>query len=110
VTAKIQIGLIALIVLSAGAAVFVSVLIARRQDLPSAARRAFLLSNVSLIFCLTSAIAGFSIYLQRHFWGSFLFAVAAIFLILKFAFVRRFAHLIRRASRAQVSRAVSKRT
>ena len=106
----IQLGLIALIILSAGAAIYVSVLIARRQDLPSTARRAFLLSNVSLIFCLAATIAGFSIYLQRHFWGSFLFAVAAIFLIFKFAFVRRFAHLIRRASPAQVSRAVNKRT
>jgi hypothetical protein len=113
-TSKLQLGLIALIILSAGAAVFVSVLIARRQDLPSAARRAFLLSNVSLIFCLASAIAGFSIYLRMHFWGSFLFAVAAIFLILKFAFVRRFAHLIRAgraaASDPAVARAVSKRT
>jgi hypothetical protein len=114
VTAKIQVGLIALIILSAVAAVYISVLIARRQDLPLAARRAFLFSNVSLIFCLAAAIAGFSVYLQMHFWGSFLFAVAAAFLILKFAFVRRFAHLIRgvnrTASQAQANRAISKRT
>ncbi len=94
-TARIQFGLLALIALSALAAVYVSVLIGRRQDLPSAARRAFLLSNVALIFCLAAAIAGFSIYLRMHFWGNFLLALAAIFLVLKFAFVRRFAHLIR---------------
>lgn len=113
-TAAIKFGLIALIILSVGAAIYVSVLIARRQDLPAAARRAFLLSNVSLAFCLAAAIAGFSIYLQKHFWGSVLFAVAAIFLILKFAFVRRFAHLIRsgqpRTSNPAVARAVGKRT
>ena len=113
-TAKIQFGLIALIILSATAAVYVSVLIARRQDLPAAARRAFLLSNVSLILCLASAIAGFSIYLQMHFWGSFLLAIAAAFLILKFAFVRKFAHLIReynpKTARTEVTHAVGKRT
>ncbi|MGB6484811.1 MAG: hypothetical protein WBE86_15100 [Candidatus Acidiferrales bacterium] len=91
----VRTGLILLIVLSAGAAVFVSVLIARRQDLPSAARRAFLLSNVSLIFCLAAFIIGISIYSRMHFWGNFLLALAAIFLVLKFVFVRRFAHLIR---------------
>lgn len=113
-TVKIQIGLIALITLSAGAAVFVSVLIARRQDLPATARRAFLLSNVSLIFCLTAAIAGVSIFSRMHFWGNSLLIVAAFFLILKFVFVRRFAHLIRSGQRATsnstVARAVTKRT
>jgi hypothetical protein len=114
VTTKIQIGLIALIILSAGAAIFVSVLIARRQDLPAAARRAFLLSNVSLIFCLAAAIAGISIYSRAHYWGNALFLLAALFLVLKFVLVRRFAHLIRSGERAAanpvVSRAVGKRT
>ncbi|HKF50731.1 MAG TPA: hypothetical protein VKB26_00340 [Candidatus Acidoferrales bacterium] len=113
-TPAIKLGLIALIILSAGAAVFVSVLIARRQDLPAVARRAFLLSNVSLIFCLASAIAGVSIYSRMHFWGNFLLIVAAFFLVLKFVFVRRFAHLIRSGERAasnpNVARAVAKRT
>lgn len=113
-TAKIQIGLVALIILSAGAAVFVSILIAKRQDLPAAARRAFLLSNVSLIFCLTAAIAGVSIYSRTHSWGNALLILAAFFLILKFVFVRRFAHLIRSGQRAAsntaVARAVTKRT
>ncbi len=113
-TAKIQLGLIALIILSAGAAIFVSILIARRQDLPAAARRAFLFSNVSLIFCLAAAIAGISLYSRAHFWGNALLVLAAIFLILKFVFVRRFAHLIRRGqaviSSPAVVRAVSKRT
>jgi hypothetical protein len=99
-TAKIQFGLFALIALSALAAVYVSVLIARRQDLPSAARRAFLLSNVSLIFCLAATIAGISFYSRAHFWGKALLILAAIFLILKFVFVRRFAHLIRRGQTA----------
>lgn len=94
-TAKIQLGLIALIILSAGAAVFVSVLISRRHDLPAAARRAFLFSNVSLIFCLAAAIAGISIYSRMHFWGNLFLLLAALLLILKFVFVRRFAHLIR---------------
>jgi hypothetical protein len=112
--AKIQLGLIALIILSAGAAIFVSVLIARRQDLPAPARRAFLLSNVSLIFCLATCIAGVSIYSRMHFWGNSLLIVAAFFLVLKFIFVRRFAHLIRSGQRAasnpSVARAVTKRT
>lgn len=99
-TPAIKFGLIALIILSAGAAVFVSVLIAKRQDLPVAARRAFLLSNVSLIFCLAAAIAGISIYSRMHFWGNALLIVAAAFLVLKFIFVRRFAHMIRSAERA----------
>ncbi|MGB7227412.1 MAG: hypothetical protein WBD26_06610 [Candidatus Acidiferrales bacterium] len=110
-TPKIQFGLIALITLSALAAVYVSVLIARRQDLPSAARRAFLLSNVSLIFCLA---AGIALYSRVHFWGNALLILAAIFLVLKFAFVRRFAHLIRRGQPASqhsaVADAVGKRT
>lgn len=113
-TPAIKYGLIALIFLSAGAAVFVSVLIARRQDLPAAARRAFLLSNVSLIFCLAAAIAGISIYSQMHFWGNTLLILAAAFLVLKFIFVRRFAHMIRSsqnsASNAPVARAIGKGT
>ena len=113
-TPKIQFGLIALITLSALAAVYVSVLIARRQDLPSAARRAFLLSNVSLIFCLAAVIAGIALYSRVHFWGNALLILAAIFLVLKFAFVRRFAHLIRRGQPASqhsaVADAVGKRT
>ncbi|MGC1105340.1 MAG: hypothetical protein WA876_02270, partial [Candidatus Acidiferrales bacterium] len=88
-------GLIALIVLSAAAAVYVSVIIARRQDLPSAARRAFLLSNVSLIFCLAAFIIGISIYSRMHFWGDVLLGLAGAFLVLKFVLVRQFAHLIR---------------
>lgn len=99
-TTNVQVGLIVLIILSAGAAVFVSVLIARRHDLPAAARRAFLLSNVSLIFCLAAAIAGISIYSRVHFWGNALLILAAALLILKFVFVRRFAHLIRSGERA----------
>lgn len=99
-TPAAKFGLIALIVISAGAAVFVSVLIARRKDLPAAARRAFLLSNVSLIFCLAAAIAGISIYSRMHFWGNALLILAAALLVLKFVFVRRFAHLIRSAERA----------
>lgn len=94
-TPIIKFGLIALIILSVGAAVCVSVLIARRQDLPVAARRAFLFSNVSLIFCLAAAVAGISIYSRVHFWGNAFLILAAAFLILKFVFVRRFAHLIR---------------
>lgn len=99
-TPIIKFGLIGLIILSAGAAVYVSVLIAKRQDLPAAARRAFLLSNVSLIFCLAAAIAGISIYSHMHFWGNALLIGAAVLLVLKFIFVRRFAHLIRAAERA----------
>lgn len=94
-TFKAQIGLIALIALSAAAAVFVSVLIARRQDISRAARRAFLLSNAALILCLASAVAGISIYPAAPRWGLALGAVAAISLVLKFVFVRQFAHRIR---------------
>lgn len=107
-TPAIRFGLIALIILSAGAAVYVSVLIARRQDLPAAARRAFLLSNVSLIFCLAAAIAGISIYSRMHFWGNALLVVAAALLVLKFVFVRRFAHLIRAGERAATSAAIAR--
>jgi hypothetical protein len=82
--------------------------------LPSAARRAFLLSNVSLIVCLAAAIAGISLYSRAHSWGNALLILAAIFLILKFIFVRRFAHLIRRGPTASphsaVAGAVGKRT
>jgi hypothetical protein len=95
VTAKIQFGLAALVILSAGASVYVSLLIARRRDLPAAARRAFLFSNVSLIFCLAAAIAGISVYSRAQVWGNSLLFLAAFFLVLKFVFVRRFAHLIR---------------
>lgn len=109
-TPAIKFGLIALIVISAGAAVYVSLLIARRQDLPAAARRAFLFSNVSLIFCLAAAVAGISIYSHMHFWGNTLLIVAAAFLILKFVFVRRFAHLIRSAERAASLPAVARTT
>lgn len=96
-TPAIQFGLIALIILSAGAAVFVSLLIARRQDLPQQARRAFLLSNVSLIFCLAATIAGISLYSRLHFWGGFLLGLAGAFLIVKFVLVRQFAHRIRQS-------------
>lgn len=113
-TPAIKFGLIALMILSTGAAVFVSVLIARRQDLPVDARRAFLLSNVSLIFCLAAGIAGVSIYSRMHFRGNCLLVLAALFLVLKFVFVRRFAHLIRSGERAAssgtVAGAATKRT
>lgn len=107
-TLAIKFGLIVLIILSAGAAVYVSVLIARRHDLPAAARRAFLLSNVSLIFCLAAAIAGISIYSRMHFWGNALLIVAAALLVLKFVFVRRFAHLIRAGERAAANAAMAR--
>ncbi len=113
-TPAVKFGLIALIILSAAAAVYVSVLIARRQDLPAAARRAFLFSNVSLIFCLAAAIAGISIYSRMHFWGNALLILAAAFVVLKFIFVRRFAHLIRSGqktvSNAPIARAIGKGT
>lgn len=111
-TPAIKFGLIALIVFSAGAAVYVSVLIGRRQDLPSDARRAFLLSNVSLIFCLAAFIFGVSIYSRNNFWGGFLLGMAGAFLILKFVLVRQFAHRIRSgvANSSQATAAPSKRT
>jgi len=94
---KIQIGLIALIALSAGAAIFVSVLIAKRQDLPRAARRAFLFSNLALIFCLASAVGGISILNSSRDFGLTLLGLAVVFLVIKFALVRKFAHLIRQS-------------
>lgn len=93
--AKLQFGLLGLIALSALAAIGVSILIARRRDLAVAARRAFLLSNVALILCLASAIAGVSVYPATHLWGNILLGLAVAFLILKFVLVRQFAHLIR---------------
>ena len=93
--AKLQFGLLGLITLSALAAIGVSILIARRQDLAMAARRAFLLSNVALVLCLASAIGGISVYGTSHLWGNTLLGLAAIFLVLKFVLVRQFAHLIR---------------
>lgn len=95
-TFTVQVGLIALIIFSAGAAVFVSVLIARRRDLPAAARRAFLLSNVALVLCMATLVAGISIYPATHSWGLTLEGAAIFFLVLKFVFVRQFAHQIRR--------------
>lgn len=104
-TSTVQIGLIALIFLSAAAAIFVSVLISRRRDLPVAARRAFLLSNLALIACLASAIAGISVLPQHELPGSLLVGFAAVCLIVKFVLVRRFAHLIRRGSGANFTAA-----
>ena len=95
-TFKVQVGLIALIILSAGAAVFVSVVIARRQDISRAARQAFLLSNAALVLCLATLVAGISTYPASHGWGLTLEAAAVVFLVLKFVFVRQFAHRIRR--------------
>ncbi|HKV28555.1 MAG TPA: hypothetical protein VJN90_09830 [Candidatus Acidoferrales bacterium] len=95
-TARIQFGLLALIALSALAAIGVTILIARRQDISGAARRAFLLSNAALVLCLASAVAGIAIYPAAPSWGLTLGAVAVVCLILKFIFVRQFAHLIRR--------------
>jgi len=94
---KIQIGLIALIALSAGATIFVSVLISRRQDLPRAARRAFLFSNLALIFCLASAVGGISILNSSRDFGLTLLGLAVVFLVIKFVLVRKFAHLIRQS-------------
>jgi hypothetical protein len=96
-TPLIQIGLIALIALSAGAAIFVSVLIAKRQDLPRAARRAFLFSNLALIFCLASAVGGISILNSSRSLGLGLLGLAVVFLVIKFVLVRKFAHLIRQS-------------
>jgi hypothetical protein len=96
-TPAIRYGLVALIVVSAGAAVLVSVLIARRQDLPAAARRAFLLSNVALILCLASAVAGVSLLPTASRLGVALIGLAVLFLVIKFVLVRKFAHLIRQS-------------
>jgi hypothetical protein len=97
VTEGIQIGLLLLIALSAGAAIFVSVLIAKRQDLPRAARRAFLFSNLALIFCLASAVGGISILNSSRDLGLGLLGLAVVFLVIKFVLVRKFAHLIRQS-------------
>lgn len=93
---RIQFGLLGLIGLSVAAAIGVTILIARRRDLPAAARRAFLLSNVALVLCLATLVAGISIYPASHRWGLTLEGAAVIFLVLKFVFVRQFAHRIRR--------------
>ncbi|HXT74179.1 MAG TPA: hypothetical protein VN785_10040 [Candidatus Angelobacter sp.] len=95
-TAKIQYGLLALIALSVVAAIAVTILIARRQDISRAARRAFLLSNAALVLCLATLVAGISIYPAAHRWGLTLEGAAVVFLVLKFVFVRQFAHRIRR--------------
>lgn len=94
---KIQVGLIVLIALSAGAAIYVSVLISKRQDLPRAARRAFLFSNLALIFCLASAVSGISILNSSRDFGLTLLGLAVVFLVIKFVLVRKFAHLIRQS-------------
>ncbi|MHB8540111.1 MAG: hypothetical protein ACYDCD_04100 [Candidatus Acidiferrales bacterium] len=94
-TAKIQYGLVALITLSVLAAIGVTILIARRQDISRAARRAFLLSNAALVLCLATLVTGISIYPAAHRWGWILEGAAVIFLVLKFVFVRQFAHRIR---------------
>ncbi len=94
---KIQVGLIVLIALSAGAAIYVSVLISKRQDLPRAARRAFLFSNLALIFCLASAVCGISILDSSRDFGLTLLGLAVVFLVIKFVLVRKFAHLIRQS-------------
>jgi len=96
-TPLIQYGLLALVILSAGAAIFVSVLISRRADLPAEARRAFLLSNLALIFCFASGFIGISLFPESHFVGLLLIGLAALFLVIKFVLVRKFAHLIRRS-------------
>jgi len=96
VNARIQFGLLGLIALSALAAIGVTILIARRQDISRAARRAFLLSNAALVLCLATLVAGISIYPAAHRWGLTLESAAVVFLVLKFVFVRQFAHRIRR--------------
>jgi len=96
VTAKIQFGLLALIAISVLAAIGVTILIARRRDISRAARRAFLLSNAALVLCLATLVAGISIYPAAHRWGLTLEGAAVVFLVLKFVFVRQFAHRIRR--------------
>ena len=95
-TSKIQFGLLALIALSALAAIGVTILIARRQDISRAARRAFLLSNAALVLCMATLVAGVSIYPTTHHWGLTLEGAAVVSLVLKFVFVRQFAHRIRR--------------
>ena len=96
-TTKIEIGLLLLIAISAGAAIYASVLIAKRQDLPRAARRAFLLSNLALILCLASAVGGISLLPSSRDLGLALIGLAVVFLVIKFVLVRKFAHLIRQS-------------
>jgi len=96
VNTRIQFGLLGLIALSVVAAIGVTILIARRQDISRGARRAFLLSNAALVLCLTTLVAGISIYPATHRWGLTLESAAVVFLVLKFVFVRQFAHRIRR--------------
>lgn len=93
---RIQFGLLALIALSVLAAIGVTILIALRQDISRAARRAFLLSNAALVLCMATLVAGISIYPAAHRWGLTLEGAAIVFLVLKFVFVRQFAHRIRR--------------
>lgn len=93
---RIQFGLLALIALSVLAAIGVTILIALRQDISRAARRAFLLSNAALVLCMATLVAGISIYPASHRWGLTLEGAAIVFLVLKFVFVRQFAHRIRR--------------
>ena len=93
--AKIELGLLGLIALSVAAAIGVTILIARRQDISRAARRAFLLSNAALVLCMATLVAGISVYPASHRWGLTLEGAAVFFLVLKFVFVRQFAHRIR---------------
>ncbi|HXT87212.1 MAG TPA: hypothetical protein VN745_09330 [Verrucomicrobiae bacterium] len=106
---KIQIGLIVLIALSAGAAIFVSVLIAKRQDLPAAARRAFLFSNLALIGCLATAVGGISILNSSRDFGLGLLGLAVVFLVIKFVLVRKFAHLIRQSRATSLRKRMEQR-
>jgi hypothetical protein len=108
-TPFVRYGLLALIVLSAGGAVLVSVLIARRQDLPAAARRAFLLSNVALILCLAAAVGGISLLPTASRLGMALIALAVVFLVIKFVLVRKFAHLIRQSQPGKSNASVARR-
>lgn len=108
-TEKLQTGLLILIVLSAGAAVLVSVLIARRQDLPVTARRAFLLSNVALIACLALAVGGVSTLNSSRGFGLALIGLAVVFLVIKFVLVRKFAHLIRQSQPGKSNASAARR-
>lgn len=108
-TPIVRYGLLALIVVSAGAAVLVSILIARRQDLPAAARRAFLLSNVALIACLALAVGGVSILNSSRGFGLALIGLAVVFLVIKFVLVRKFAHLIRQSQPGKSNASAARR-
>ncbi len=44
---------------------------------------------------MAALVAGISIYPAAHRWGLTLEAAAVVFLVLKFVFVRQFAHRIR---------------